>query len=133
MSNALYPLWKQEVEKGTANTALNAGNVYATLVTSAYTYSAAHQFRSSLTGTTLDSAAALAATTYTNGQFGASNMTFSAVAAGTTFNAVVIWINTGVAATSPLVAYFDTEVGLPVTSNGSDIVCAWSGTGLFAL
>jgi hypothetical protein len=133
MANALYPLWEQERLKGTANTSLNSGNVYATLVTSAYTYSATHQFRSDVAaGTQVDSAAALASPTFANGQFGASNLTWSAVAAGTTFNAVIIWVNTGVAATSPLVAYIDTiAAGLPALSNGGDLVANWSGTGIF--
>ena len=55
MANAIYPLWKQEILKGTSNNLLNsatgATGVFVALVdTGTYTYSAAHQFYSSLTG-----------------------------------------------------------------------------------
>ena len=54
MANALYPLWKQELEKGTANTALT-GTVKAALVdTGTYTYSAAHQLPDWVQGSARD-------------------------------------------------------------------------------
>ena len=60
-------------------------------------------------------------------------MTFTAVT-GNTVEALVIYIDTGVAGTSRLVAYIDTGVtGLPVTPNGGDITITWSGSGIFQL
>jgi hypothetical protein len=46
----------------------------------------------------------------------------------------VIYVDTGTAATSPLVAYIDTGVtGLPVTPNGGNITVTWNASGIFAL
>jgi hypothetical protein len=127
MANALYPLWKQELEKGTANTALT-GTVKAALVdTGTYTYSAAHQFYSDLSGVTgtPSPAGGMTTKTYTAGVFNADPVTFTAVT-GPSIEAIVIYIDTGAAGTSPLVAYLDTGItGLPVTPNGGDIVVSW--------
>ena len=134
MANALYPLWKQELEKGTANTALT-GSVKAVLInTGTYTYSAAHQFYSDLSGVVGTAAPSTGMTTktYSAGVFNADPVTFSAVT-GATVSAIVIYVDTGVAGTSPLVAYLDTGItGLPVTPNGGDIIVSWD-TGAYKI
>lgn len=126
MANALFPLWKQELEKGTANTPLT-GTVKATLL-SGYTYNATHQFYSSVSAYaqgTPSPSGGMTTKTYVNGVFSADPVTFSAVS-GTSVGAIVIYIDTGNPATSPLVAYLDTGItGLPVTPNGGDIVVTW--------
>ena len=59
--------------------------------------------------------------TYTNGTFDTADFTFTAVT-GDVSEALIIYIDTGSAATSRLVCYRDTNVtGLPVTPNGGDI------------
>jgi len=40
--------------------------------------------------------------------------------------AILIYKDTGVAATSNLIAYIDSGTGLPITPNGGDITIAWS-------
>lgn len=137
MANTLYPLWKQELIKGTANTALT-GTIKVVLVdTNTYTYSAAHQFYSSITGVPTSIAAApptLASKVYTNGIFDAADVTFSSVTLGPNCEALVIYCDTGSAATSPLIAYLDTGIsGMPVTPNGGDITVVWNNSGIFAL
>lgn len=62
----------------------------------------------------------LASKTATAGVADCANFTFSAVT-GDQSEAVVIYKDTGVAATSPLIAIIDTATGLPVTPNGGDI------------
>jgi hypothetical protein len=53
---------------------------------------------------------------------------------GNSIEALLIYIDTGSAATSRLVAYIDTGVtGLPVTPNGGDIVITWNASGIFQL
>lgn len=137
MANTLYPLWKEGILQATANTALT-GTVKAALVdTGAYTYSAAHQFFSSVTGTA-GTPQTIGTKTYATGLFKGGNVTFTAVPTGTStgtqLEAIVIYIDTGTAATSPLVAYFDTGVtGLPVTPNGGDITISWNASGIFQL
>lgn len=132
MANAIYPLYKQALISGGANTSL-AGTVKVALVdTGTYTYSAAHEFLSSLSGR-VGTDQTLGTKTFTDGVFDAANATFPAVS-GNTCEALVIYIDTGVAGTSRLVAYIDTGVaGLPVTPNGGDISVTWSASGIFAL
>lgn len=133
MANAIYPLYKQALLDASANVDLNDGAVKVALVdTGTYTYSAAHDFLDDLTGV-VGTAQTIANTTVTTGAFDGDNVTFSAVS-GNTVEALVIYIDTGSAATSRLVAYIDTGVtGLPVTPNGGDITITWNASGIFQL
>lgn len=133
MANAIYPLYKQSLIDGDSNIDINDLTVKVALVdTGTYTYSASHQFLSSLTGV-VGTAQTIANTTVTNGLFDGDNVTFSAVS-GASVEALVIYIDTGVAGTSRLVAYIDTGVtGLPVTPNGGDITVTWNASGIFQL
>ena len=63
---------------------------------------------------------ALTAKTKALGVAGAANSVFPTVT-GDPFEAVVIFQDTGDAATSRLIAYIDTATGLPMTPNGGDI------------
>lgn len=134
MANALYPLWKQQLLQFTANNNLSAGTVKVALIdTGTYTYSAAHQFWTSASAASIGTPQTLTTKTFTNGVFDADNSTFTAVT-GASVEALIIYIDTGTAGTSPLVAYIDTSVtGLPVTPNGGDITITWNASGIFAL
>lgn len=66
----------------------------------------------------------LSSKTTTAGVFNAANTLFSTVT-GSASGAIVIYQDTGSAATSRLIAYIDDYAGLPVTPNGSDINIAW--------
>jgi hypothetical protein len=133
MANAVYPLYKQALLDASANSDLNDGTVKVALVdTGTYTYSAAHDFYDDLAGV-VGTDQTIANTTVTNGLFDGDNVTFTAVS-GATVEALVIYIDTGSAATSRLVAYIDTGVtGLPVTPNGGDITITWNASGIFQL
>lgn len=135
MANALYPLWKEQLLQFTANNNLSTGTVKVALIdTGSYTYSAAHQFWSSASAASVGTPQTLTGKTFTNGVFDSStNPTFTAVT-GNSVEALIIFIDTGTAGTSPLVAYIDTSVtGLPVTPNGGDISITWNASGIFAL
>lgn len=133
MANAIYPLYKQALLDGDTNIDLNDGTVKVALVdTGVYTYSAAHQFLTSLTGV-VGTAQTINNTTVANGLFDGDNVTYTAVS-GNSVEALVIYIDTGSSATSRLVAYIDTGVtGLPVTPNGGDITVTWNASGIFQL
>lgn len=133
MANALYPKWKEAIVQASSNSALT-GTLKVVLVdTGTYTYSSSHEFLSSLSGTG-GTAQTIGTKTYTNGVLDGDNVTFTAVAGTVSYEALVIYIDTGVAGTSRLVAYIDTGVtGLPITSNGGDIVVSWNASGIFAL
>lgn len=131
MANALYPKAKEQMLQGGIN--MSSGTVKIALVdTGTYTYSAAHQFFSSLTGV-IGTPQTLGTKTFTNGVFDAADVTFSAVT-GNNAEALVVYIDTGTAGTSPLIMFQDTGVtGLPVLPNGGDITVTFNASGIFAL
>jgi hypothetical protein len=133
MANAIYPKWREALMQGTANTSL-AGTVKAALVdTAVYTYNAAHDFVDDLSTARVGTDQTLGTKTFTDGVFDAANSVFPAVS-GATVEAIVIYVDTGVAGTSRLVAYIDTgATGLPVTPNGGDINVNWNASGIFRL
>jgi hypothetical protein len=133
MANALYPKWKEQLLQFTANNNLSAGTVKVALVTAGYTYSAANQFYSSVSASVVGTPQTIGSKTFTNGVFDGGDVTFTAVT-GSQVVALVLYIDTGVAGTSPLVAFLDTGVtNLPVTPNGGDITITWNASGIFAL
>jgi hypothetical protein len=134
--DAVYPLWKQSLENGDANADLvsaGANGVFAALVTSAYVYSAAHQFYSSLAGVVgVDQP--VTTPTVVNGLFRGDNLVFPTVAGGSTVVAIVLYRKNGGANTTwRLVAFFDTAAGLPYVTNGADIDVNWSASGILQL
>lgn len=62
--------------------------------------------------------------TSTNGVLDADDVTFPLVS-GVSAESIVIYQDTGNAATSRLIAYIDTGTGLPVTPGGGDILFTW--------
>ena len=138
MANALYPKWKEALLQNSAGSSLaGAGTtgVYVALVdTGSYTYSAAHQFYSSLSGVVGTDQEIGATKTFAGGVFDGADVTFPSVT-GATAEALVLYVkNAGANTTWQLVAYIDTGVtGLPVTPNGGNIGVSWNASGIFAL
>ena len=132
MANVIYPKFKEGLWSGTWN--LSSAVVRGVLIdTGAYTYSAAHDFYNDLAGVVGTESAAMDGKTFTNGTFDANNITFSAVT-GNTVEAIVLFVDTGNAATDALICYVDSaSSGLPVTPNGGDIVIAWNASGIGSL
>lgn len=67
---------------------------------------------------------AFAGKTKTNGVADADDVTLTAVT-GDQFESIVIYRDTGVEASSQLIAYIDTATGLPTTPSGGDITVRW--------
>jgi hypothetical protein len=134
MANAIYPLYKQALLDASANVDLNDSTVKVALVdTGTYTYSTAHDFYDDVSAGVVGTPVEITNTTVTSGVFDGDNVTFTSVT-GNSVEALVIYIDTGVAGTSRLVAYIDTGVtGLPVTPNGGNISVTWNASGIFAL
>lgn len=130
MANAIYPKWKEAAATQEANTDLNAVTVKVALIdTGAYTYNAAHDFLDDVTGI-IGTAQTLNNKTFTNGIFDADDVTYTAVT-GNSVEALIIYVDTGSAATSRLIAYIDTNVtNLPFTPNGGNVIIAWNATGI---
>ena len=137
MANALYPLWKDALLDGVANadlTGTGTTGVFAALIdTGTYTYSAAHDFYSDLSGVVGTDVEVTSITT-TAGVVDGADITFTAVT-GATVEAIVLYRkNAGANTTWYLIAYIDTGVtGLPVTPNGGNITVTWNASGIFAL
>jgi hypothetical protein len=134
MANALYQKWKEQLLQFTANNNLSAGTVKVALIdTGVYTYNAADQFYSAASAAAVGTPQTIGSKTFTNGVFDGADVTYTSVT-GSTVEALILYIDTGSAATSPLVAYIDTSVtGLPVTPNGGNIDIIWNASGIFAL
>ena len=137
MSNQLYPKWKEAILQASANSALNGTGttgVYAALVdTGTYTYNAAHQFYSDLSGV-VGTDQEITTKTFTNGLFDGADISHPAVT-GASAEAIVLYVkNAGASTTWRLVGYIDTGVsGLPVTPNGGAINTTWNASGIFQL
>lgn len=132
MANLLYPKWKEALLQASANSSLTGTVKVALVDTGTYTYSASHEFLSSLSGV-VGTAQTIGTKTYANGVFDGADVTYTAVT-GATVEALVFYIDTGTAGTSRLVAYIDTGVtNLPITPNGGDINLSFNVAGIFAL
>lgn len=125
MANTLY----DEARKGYLEGSFNwlADTIKVLLVsTSAYTVNAStHKFLSDISGSArIAGPVTLTGKTTTGGAADANDATFTAVSGGA-IGAIVIYVDTGSEATSPLLAYLDTATGLPITPNGGDIIITW--------
>lgn len=84
-----------------------------------------HEFLSDIPGGAIIATSGnLTSKTSTGGVADADNVNFTAVS-GDDIDAIVVYKDTGVAATSPLLLYCDSGVGLPFTPIGSDILLGW--------
>lgn len=137
MANALYPKAKEQMLQGGIN--LSSATVKWQLVDTnggtPYTYSAAHEFLSDVpSGARLAQSAALASKTFASGTFDAADPSLTDSGGGATGEALILFIDTGSAATSRLIAYFDTGVtGLPLTLDGTNDTIQHHASGIFSL
>lgn len=127
MPNAIYPRAKQQFLQAGIN--LATATVRVGLVDAGvYTYDSGHEFLSSITGVSgLVGNAVLNNKIFTtDGSFANTTTVTIPLVTGNSAEALVIYVDTGSAATSRLIAYIDTGVtGLPVTPNGNDILIAF--------
>jgi hypothetical protein len=136
MASALYPKFKEALLGGDID--LAAVNVKAVLVDTSdvgASYNAANQFLGDIpSGSRVVTSGNLASKTITNGTFDAADITFTA-ASGDPVEAIVLFVDTGVAATSNLICFIDTTVGGPlsITLNGGDVNVQWAAGGIFSL
>ena len=124
MANKFYP---KGAEKLLGSLNMSTDTIKAVLLSSAYTYSASHEFLSDISAAVLSTAQTLASKTLTGGVFDAADAVYTAVSAGDTASYVVLYKDTGVAGTSPLLWFVDTATGIPMATNGGDITVQWDG------
>lgn len=95
-----------------------------------YTYNAAHDFFDDVSGVigTPQTIGTKTVGTLGVGIFDGTDVTFTAVT-GASVESILLYKDTGSAATSPLIAIIDQVTsGLPVTPNGGDITIQWDNT-----
>lgn len=124
MSNALYAKGKEKLLTAAIN--LSSDTIKAALVSTSYAQNlSTDEFYSTISAVVLNTPQTLGSKTVTAGVFDAADITFTAVTAGSTVEAIVIYKDTGSSATSPLIAYIDTVTGFPLATNGGDITIVW--------
>ncbi|WFC12719.1 hypothetical protein [Aeromonas salmonicida] len=123
MANALYDKGREKFLTGAINA--SADTLKCALIKDTYAPTlASDEFYSTLLAHVVGTPQTLTSKTVTAGVLDAADVTFLAVpTAAVKFCA--IYKDTGTAATSPLIALFDTAAGLPVSTNGGDIIIAW--------
>ena len=134
MANALYGLGKQKFLEGNIDFITDTINCVLVDLNDYTPNLATDEFLSDIPAIGRIAIATLAGKDVSLGVFDANNVTFSAVA-GDESEALVVYKNTGVDATSALIAFIDTATGLPITPSSGDIVVTWdSGANkIFAL
>lgn len=124
MANGMYVKGIEALMQAGIN--LVSDTIKVTLVDAAdYTVDlAAHDFINDVAAGARVATATLASKSVTGGAFDAADVTFPTVT-GDPSEALVIWKDTGVESTSPVIMYIDTATGLGVTPNGGDITVTW--------
>ena len=124
MANALYVKGKEKILSGAIN--FTSDEIRVALMKNTYAQNlSTDEFYSGISAHVLNTPQTLSGKSVTGGAFDAGNPVFTAVTAGDTAEAVVLFKWTGDAATSPLLAYIDTITGFPLVTNGGDIVVQW--------
>ena len=125
MANSLYDLGREKFLNGDID--WTNDDIKVLLVDTAdYTVNlATDEFHSDVTSGGIEATSGnLGTKSTTAGVADAADVTLSAVS-GDVCEALVIYKDTGVSGTSPLIAYIDTATGLPVTPDGGDITITW--------
>lgn len=125
MANTLYTNARKMFLEGGINWLTNT--VKAMMIdTGAYTPNFdTHMYLSDIpTSARITPGVALTNKATTGGAADADDVTFTTVS-GPTIEAILLYIDTGVESTSPLIAWLDTATGLPITPNGGDIIVTW--------
>jgi hypothetical protein len=132
VANILYPKGKEAFLGGDLD--WDAQTFKVVLLTSAYTYDAAHDNLDDIGGgARVATSSALANKTKTNGAADADDVVFTTPASGSTVTQFAIFKDSGTESTSTLVALFDTVTGLPLLTNGGNINLVWNASGIFSL
>lgn len=124
MANALYGKGKEKLLTAAIN--LSSDTIKVALLTSAYSPNlSTDEFHSAISSYIVGTPQTLASKAITLGVFDAADITFAAVTAGSTVSRLAIYKDTGLSASSPLLALIDTITGFPLATNGGDIQVVW--------
>lgn len=134
MANAVYPKALEAMLTGGVNVV--SGNVKVALLDDGYSYDDGDEFLDDIdSGDIVATSPNLAGKTVTGGVFDASDPTFTALT-GATVAAYVVFIDTGTAGTSRLLAYVDSDAAgqeLSYEPDGGDWVLEFFELGIFRI
>lgn len=124
MANALYGKGKEKLLTAAIN--ISSDTIKVALLTSAYSPNlSTDEFHSTISAYIVGTPQTLASKTITLGVVDAADITYAAVTAGSTVSRLAIYKDTGLSASSPLLALIDTITGFPLATNGGDIQVVW--------
>jgi len=124
MANALYGKGKEKLLTAAVN--FSSETIKAALVSTAYSPNlSTDEFYTTISPHVLGTPQTLGTKSILLGVFDAADSLFEAVLAGSTVKAVVLYKDSGLAGTSPLLTYIDTITGFPLATNGGDIQIVW--------
>ncbi len=127
MAAAFYPSGLKAILDGDIDLLVDTIKI-ALIDTGTYSYSSAHDFYNDVTGV-VGTPGTLDSKTTTGGVFDAADEVFTGVS-GNSIEAVIIYKDTGVSSTSPLICFID---GLSLTPNGGNITAVFNASGIFAI
>jgi hypothetical protein len=134
VANSLYAFGRQYILTGSF--AGLTDTLKACLITNAYSPNlSTDQHLNNLGTARVGTDQTLTTVGVTNGFLTAANLTFPAVAGGSTVAYIAVYklVGNGSSSdtTSPLIVLWDTATGLPVATGGTDITVTWNAQGLF--
>lgn len=100
-------------------------DIMVRLLPSSYTYSDTHEFLNQVSAG-IGTDQTLAGKSIANGIFDANDAPFGALAGGSIIGSILLYKNTGVPSTSPVLLRFSDTVGLPMATNGAEYTQKWS-------
>lgn len=134
MADAIYPNAKEHLLKGDID--IDTDTLKVVLVdTASYTYSATHDALDDVpAGMRLATSGALTTKTAADGTLDFDDPTISGLDTGETADAYILYVDSGVEATSYLLAYKDSAAELPLAgATGVDVVIQVNASGFFSL
>lgn len=123
MADVLYDKGREAFLNGDIDFSTDDIRVYL-IDTDDYTFSAAHQYLSSVAAAARVAYGTLSSKSSTSGIADAADVVLSSVT-GDVCEALILAQWDGSDSTSQLIAYMDSPTGLPVTPNGTDITIEW--------
>lgn len=128
MASQLYPKGAAHILGLSTKADLVADNIKILFYSSSF--SSSHEFVSDLTGGSIIARSGnLAGKTVTSGVFDANDITITAVS-GSAFTHVILYKDSGVDSSSPLIAIFDVA---SFTPTGGDVNVVFNASGLFSI
>jgi len=125
MANGIYGKGREKFLNADIDWAVDTIKV-ALVDTASYTVSIdVDEFYSTVSAAVVGTPVTLASKTSTLGVADAADVSFTGLVGAPTIEALVIYKDTGVAGTSPLIAYIDTATGLPVAAAATQVDVTW--------